>query len=85
MDLSETIQLALYKKSGIASKNTDPDFLLGYGAGKDSGDDSTGDIEREWRSRGEPVPPKFSWECFCEWKRGYWAARMQRACAKSVG
>lgn len=36
-------------------------------------------ISREWRLRGEPEPEGEAFDKFREWKRGFWAASMQRA------
>lgn len=80
MDIAEKIQIALYKKSGVASKNTDPDFLSGYGVGRDTARGAEQDIHEEWKTRGRPTNGELSYPSFCEWKRGYWASRLQRAC-----
>jgi len=85
MDLAEKIHRAIYKKSGHINANVGSPFEAGFTIGKDSGSrDTTLDIKQAWLLFDEPQPGDDIWEAFQEWKRGYWAARLQRIRAKAV-
>ena len=82
VDLAETIHRASYGKSGRASANAgNKPFLAGYAAGRKEGE--TDDIfAREYARRGSPEYGK-PLRDFREWKRGFWASRMQKIIAEN--
>lgn len=80
-DIAERVALASYGKSGRANApcNQNPDFQAGYAAGStltgENGDAMMA-IENEYARIGAPdvIPDSFK-----EWKRGMWAAVLQKA------
>lgn len=85
-DLTETISQALFKKSSRlnAPENQNEDFQKGSEAGLVA--DPYGIQGPEWEaayaSYGSPEPSDPRWELWSNWKRGFHAARMQKALFK---
>lgn len=85
-DLAAKIHRGIYGKCDKANSpdNSNPDFKAGYTAGMDSPRKSSGLdlLTPEWERRGCPEQDTAEFEKFREWKRGFYAARMQRTCAE---
>lgn len=85
--IAEKIHRAMYKSSPDpdAPENNNPDWLDGYAEGLTCGEYEIGDpnspMLRSWIAYGKPerVEGKLR-----EWRKGFWAAQIQRACEKSM-
>lgn len=82
-DIAATIHRAIYGHSDKANapENRTAEWRAGYDVGCAPGIDTSEVIEAEWRARGTPTTGP-SLQSFREWKRGMWAGRMQKTCAK---
>lgn len=83
-DPAETLHRSIYGKSGRASANAgNAEFLAGYDLGRTV--EVSGEVrdlfDDEYERRGSPVYGK-PLRDFKEWKRGVWAAALQRAFAE---
>lgn len=82
MDTPERIHKAMFGKSGLANHpgNDNPEFKAGFEVGSKAKARESSDVFMpEWERRGRPQPPSIEYKRYAEWKRGYWAARMQKA------
>lgn len=78
-DVPDRIARALHGKGDKANaiENQTAEFQAGYAEGlTNQAANGLAAITAEWRRRGSPDELT---DDFREWKRGYWAARMQRA------
>lgn len=85
-DFLERLAISLYGKTDKvnAAENDNPDFLAGFDIGMSEDSKSTDAITREWVGRGQPESGE-ALEKFREWKRGFWAATMQKAWYRQAG
>lgn len=83
-DIPERLAQSMYGKTDKvnAAENDNEDFQAGYDYAMHGDAKTTDAISREWRLRGEPEPEGEAFDKFREWKRGFWAASMQRAVFK---
>lgn len=84
-DLAEKLHRALWGRSGRANApgNQSEDFQAGFDAADERDDPALGgQLTDEWNRRGQPEQFTPEWRRFSEWKRGLFAARMQRICAE---
>lgn len=79
-DFPERLARSVYGKTDKANapENNNSDFQDGYGVGKDSTSLPSDYILHEWQRRGEPDVDGSELSAFREWKRGFWAGRMQK-------
>ena len=86
-DLAENIHRAIYNKSGRINANPGNEhFEFGFSIGTKSSTDEGApmeDLTLSWFLHGKPRVGTTRWTEFEEWKRGYWAARLQRVCAEA--
>lgn len=80
-DIAAAIHRGLYGKSDKAnsSENQGEEFQTGFAIGKENEPDC---ITSEYFRRGEPLPDTDEYHRFEEWKRGFWAGRMQETVVK---
>jgi hypothetical protein len=81
-DFAEQMALGVYGKSGRANapENQNEDFKHGYAVGVEI-EDAMQAIRQEWIRLGRPEKHSKSFE---EWKRGMWAALLQRRVAEAL-
>ena len=81
-DIAANIHRVLYKKSDKANspENQSEDFLAGFEVGKRR--EINDPIPAEYARRGRPHLGTKECDKFKEWKRGYWASRLQGSVAK---
>lgn len=85
-DFPERLARSVYGKTdkANAAENNNPDFQAGYRVGKDSTGLTSDYILHEWQQRGEPEgEDNPALIAFREWKRGFWAGRIQKSWHKS--
>lgn len=79
-DLAEKLALGIYGKTGRVNspQNNNDYFRAGFAVGCEI-EDVMQAISQEWIRIGSPETPPQS---FKEWKRGLWAARLQKTVAE---
>lgn len=80
-DIAGNIHRGIYGKSdkANASENQSEEFQTGFAIGKEN---DPAYITAEYWRRGEPIPDTPEFAQFEEWKRGFWAGRIQESVAK---
>jgi hypothetical protein len=84
-DIAALIHRTLYDKSDKANaqENRNSQFQAGYEHGISENEGGTDLIAAEYERRNEPGVETVEFALFREWKRGFWAGRMQKSFTKA--